>query len=162
MRVFLTGSYKPPREFNWGVGVILLVLTMLLPERGAIAQPDLVMVADETLLSDPAALPLAGCGAQCTLVINSPKTAEVLRSTEAFHLSDVGPLLCADFTALALDATHTVASLSTALGVAAGRLLGLSLADCLAGLEDELGIRSVWREFSILIDEVAAIAQDGG
>jgi len=30
MRVFLTGSYKPPREFNWGVGTILLVLTMLL------------------------------------------------------------------------------------------------------------------------------------
>src|SRR5213078_1015139 len=25
-RVFLTGSYKPPREFNWGVGVILSVL----------------------------------------------------------------------------------------------------------------------------------------
>lgn len=113
-------------------------------ERGAIAQPDLVLVADETLLSDPAALPLAGCGAQCTLVINSPKTAEVLRSTQAYHLqpfdlSNVGRLLCADFTALALDATHTLASLSTALGVAAGRLLGLSLADCLAGLEDELG-----------------------
>ena len=29
-RVFLTGSYKPPREFNWGVGVIFLVLTLLL------------------------------------------------------------------------------------------------------------------------------------
>src|SRR5258706_2515932 len=29
-RVFLTGSYKPPREFNWNVGVILLVLTLLL------------------------------------------------------------------------------------------------------------------------------------
>src|SRR2546426_6196306 len=29
-RVFMTGSYKPPREFNWMVGVILLVLTMLL------------------------------------------------------------------------------------------------------------------------------------
>ena len=28
-RVFLTGSYKPPREFNWGVGVILLVLTLV-------------------------------------------------------------------------------------------------------------------------------------
>jgi quinol-cytochrome oxidoreductase complex cytochrome b subunit len=26
-RVFLTGSYKPPREFNWVVGVILLLLT---------------------------------------------------------------------------------------------------------------------------------------
>jgi len=33
-RVFLTGSYKPPREFNWGVGVILLVLTLLLSFTG--------------------------------------------------------------------------------------------------------------------------------
>ncbi len=29
-RVFLTGSYKPPRQFNWVVGVILLILTLLL------------------------------------------------------------------------------------------------------------------------------------
>src|SRR5471030_3331385 len=29
-RVFLTGSYKPPLEFNWGVGVLLLVMTLLL------------------------------------------------------------------------------------------------------------------------------------
>jgi quinol-cytochrome oxidoreductase complex cytochrome b subunit len=34
MRVFLTGSYKPPREFNWGVGVFLLVLTLLLSFTG--------------------------------------------------------------------------------------------------------------------------------
>lgn len=34
LRVFLTGSYKPPREFNWGVGVILLVLTLLLSFTG--------------------------------------------------------------------------------------------------------------------------------
>src|SRR4029077_11214070 len=33
-RVFLTGSYKPPREFNWIVGVILLVLTFLLSFTG--------------------------------------------------------------------------------------------------------------------------------
>src|SRR2546421_2208531 len=33
-RVFLTGSYKPPREFNWVVGVILLVLTLLLSFTG--------------------------------------------------------------------------------------------------------------------------------
>ena len=34
LRVFLTGSYKPPREFNWVIGVILLVLTLLLSFTG--------------------------------------------------------------------------------------------------------------------------------
>ncbi len=33
-RVFLTASYKPPREFNWIVGVILLTLTLLLSVSG--------------------------------------------------------------------------------------------------------------------------------
>ena len=34
MRVFLTGSYKPPREFNWVIGVLLLVTTFLLSFSG--------------------------------------------------------------------------------------------------------------------------------
>jgi len=34
LRVFLTGSYKPPREFNWVIGVILLVLTFLMSFTG--------------------------------------------------------------------------------------------------------------------------------
>jgi quinol-cytochrome oxidoreductase complex cytochrome b subunit len=33
-RVFYTGAYKPPREFNWGVGVILLVITFGLSFTG--------------------------------------------------------------------------------------------------------------------------------
>ncbi len=33
-RVFMTGSYKPPREFNWVVGVFLLVMTMFLSFTG--------------------------------------------------------------------------------------------------------------------------------
>ena len=39
-RVFLTGSYKRPREFNWVVGVILLVLTMLLSFTGYLLPDD--------------------------------------------------------------------------------------------------------------------------
>jgi quinol-cytochrome oxidoreductase complex cytochrome b subunit len=34
LRVFLTGSYKPPREFNWVIGVTLLALTLLLSFTG--------------------------------------------------------------------------------------------------------------------------------
>jgi quinol---cytochrome c reductase cytochrome b subunit, bacillus type len=34
MRVFYTGSYKPPREFNWVIGVVLLFLTFLLSFTG--------------------------------------------------------------------------------------------------------------------------------
>ena len=33
-RVFYTGAYKPPREFNWIVGVILFLLTLLLAFTG--------------------------------------------------------------------------------------------------------------------------------
>ncbi len=34
IRVFLTGSYKPPREFNWVLGVVLLTLTLFLSFTG--------------------------------------------------------------------------------------------------------------------------------
>lgn len=34
LRVFLTGSYKKPREFNWVIGVCLLTLTLLLSFTG--------------------------------------------------------------------------------------------------------------------------------
>jgi quinol-cytochrome oxidoreductase complex cytochrome b subunit len=33
-RVFLTGAYKPPREFNWLVGIVLLLLTLGLSFTG--------------------------------------------------------------------------------------------------------------------------------
>jgi quinol-cytochrome oxidoreductase complex cytochrome b subunit len=39
-RVFMTGSYKRPREFNWCVGVILMVLTMLLSFTGYLLPDD--------------------------------------------------------------------------------------------------------------------------
>jgi quinol-cytochrome oxidoreductase complex cytochrome b subunit len=33
-RVFYRGAYKPPREFNWVIGVFLLILTLLLSFTG--------------------------------------------------------------------------------------------------------------------------------
>ncbi|MDR3709061.1 MAG: cytochrome b N-terminal domain-containing protein [Capsulimonadaceae bacterium] len=33
-RVFYTGAYKPPREFNWVIGVLLFVLTLVLGFTG--------------------------------------------------------------------------------------------------------------------------------
>lgn len=33
-RVFYTGAFKPPREFNWTIGVVLLALTFLLSFTG--------------------------------------------------------------------------------------------------------------------------------
>ncbi len=39
-RVFMTGSYKRPREFNWCVGVILMVLTLLLSFTGYLLPDD--------------------------------------------------------------------------------------------------------------------------
>ena len=34
LRVFYTGSYRPPKEFNWVVGVVLFVITILLSYTG--------------------------------------------------------------------------------------------------------------------------------
>jgi len=60
-RVFMTGSYKPPREFNWNVGVILLVLTLLLSFTGYLLPWDQLAIWAITVGSNMArATPLAG------------------------------------------------------------------------------------------------------
>ena len=62
-RVFMTGSYKPPREFNWGVGVVLLVLTLLLSFTGYLLPWDQLAIWAITVGSNMArATPLAGNG----------------------------------------------------------------------------------------------------
>ena len=60
-RVFMTGSYKQPREFNWNVGVSLLVLTMLLSFTGYLLPWDQLAVWAVTVGSNMArAAPLVG------------------------------------------------------------------------------------------------------
>jgi len=60
-RVFLTGSYKPPREFNWVIGVVLLVLTLLLSFTGYLLPWDQLSIWAVTVGSNMArAVPLVG------------------------------------------------------------------------------------------------------
>jgi len=60
-RVFLTGSYKPPREFNWCIGVLLLVATLLLSFTGYLLPWDqLAMWAVPVGSNMARAVPLVG------------------------------------------------------------------------------------------------------
>ncbi len=60
-RVFMTGSYKPPREFNWVIGVVLLVLTMLLSFTGYLLPWDQLAIWAITVGSNMAgAVPFVG------------------------------------------------------------------------------------------------------
>ena len=61
VRVFMTGSYKPPREFNWGVGVILMTLTLLLSFTGYLLPWDQLAIWAVTVGSNMArATPFLG------------------------------------------------------------------------------------------------------
>jgi len=61
LRVFLTGSYKPPREFNWVIGVVLLLLTFLLSFTGYLLPWDQLAIWAITVGSNMAgAAPLVG------------------------------------------------------------------------------------------------------
>ncbi|MDO8462464.1 MAG: cytochrome b N-terminal domain-containing protein [Deltaproteobacteria bacterium] len=60
-RVFMTGSYKPPREFNWVIGVVLLVLTFLLSFTGYLLPWDQLSIWAVTVGTNMArATPLLG------------------------------------------------------------------------------------------------------
>lgn len=61
LRVFMTGSYKPPREFNWMIGVILLVLTLMLSFTGYLLPWDQLSIWAVTVGTNMArATPLMG------------------------------------------------------------------------------------------------------
>src|SRR3954470_13508465 len=61
VRVFYTGAYKAPREFNWIVGVILLTLTFLLSFTGYLLPWDQLAIWAVTVGTNMAgATPLVG------------------------------------------------------------------------------------------------------
>jgi len=61
LRVFYAGAYKPPREFNWVIGVILLILTLLLSFTGYLLPWDQLSIWAVTVGTNMArATPLLG------------------------------------------------------------------------------------------------------
>jgi pyruvate ferredoxin oxidoreductase gamma subunit len=103
-------------------------------ERGVITRPDLIVVADETLLADPGSGVLVGAEAAASIFINTDRgdtltLPETLRSRMIF----------ADLTSRTLAALGRAAALSASLGAAAVRLLGaIPLEALLEALRDEL------------------------
>jgi pyruvate ferredoxin oxidoreductase gamma subunit len=103
-------------------------------ERGLIASPNIVVVADETLLDDAQARPLQGLTAAGCALINSHSPPEALR--ERYGLTS--ELAVLDGTELALTHVGSVAGLSVALGGATCNLAGLSPAAMEHAVQEEL------------------------
>src|SRR5688572_33461398 len=85
-RVFYTGAYKPPREFNWIVGVILFLLPLLLAFTGYLLPWDqlaawAVTVGTEMMKNSPA----TGDQEQLALLGGPVSGAEALRRWHRVH-----------------------------------------------------------------------------
>lgn len=89
-------------------------------QRGLIGRPQLVMVADATLIRDPAARVLDGLDERTAVFINSPLAAELFRQQQELP----GRLTTLDLTGIALRELGSGGAISALLGAVAGRLLG--------------------------------------
>jgi pyruvate ferredoxin oxidoreductase gamma subunit len=105
-------------------------------ERGVIASPDIVVVADATLLEDDQVRPLQGLTAAGSVLLNTFSSAETLR--QRYGLSQQVAVL--DATNLALTKIGTMAGLSVALGAATCKLVDLSPAAVEYAVREELAI----------------------
>ncbi|HSF29272.1 MAG TPA: 2-oxoacid:acceptor oxidoreductase family protein [Candidatus Tectomicrobia bacterium] len=103
-------------------------------ERGLIAAPDIVVVADETLLIDPQVLPLQGLTPHGTLLLNSSSAPGQLHG--CYDIT--GRFAVLDGTQLVLTHLGSLAGLSVALGAATCRLAGLSRLSMERAVREEL------------------------
>ena len=104
-------------------------------ERGVIANPDLVVVADESLLSHQAAHALEGVTENTAVFVNSSQTPETMKR----QIACPGLVSTLDLTGLALDRWGKGGALSALLGAVAARLVGLREESLRAAVTQELG-----------------------
>ena len=92
-RMFYRGAYKSPREFNWVIGVVLLVLTLLLSFTGYLLPWDQLAYWAVTVGTSMANfIPVIGDGIRETLVGGSQVGSETLLRFYVLHVV-VLPLL---------------------------------------------------------------------
>ncbi len=86
-RVFYHGAYKPPREFNWVVGIILLLLTLLLSFTGYLLPWDQLAVWAVTVGSNMAGFtPVFGEQVTFALLGGPRVTADTLLRWYVLHV----------------------------------------------------------------------------
>ena len=110
-------------------------------ERGVIARPDLVVIADASLIPDPAARVLEGVDEQTAVFVNSPLAADQAR----VQFSIPGRVMTLDLTGIALQHFGQRGALSALLSAVAGRLVGLrqeSMREAIARELADLGLAS--------------------
>ncbi len=122
-------------------------------ERGIIEAPDLIVVADETLLSDPLAGVLAGEETASAIFVNTDSAQRITQSA-GISLS----LFTYDVTARTAQEFGRASAMSAGLAGAAARLSGLIDEDyLLAAVREELDALGFSPE---LIEKNAAVAGD--
>ena len=90
-------------------------------ERGLIARPDVVVIADASLIPYPAARVLEGIDERTAVFVNSSLTAEQIRAQASLP----GRVTTLDLTDIALRHFGRSGAISALLGAVAGRLVGL-------------------------------------
>lgn len=108
-------------------------------ERGLIARPDLVVIADTSLIHDPAARVLDGVDERTAVFVNSPLTVEQIQSQTSLP----SRLTTMDLTDIALQQFGKRGAISSLLGAVAGRLVGLrqeSIREAIAQELADLGL----------------------
>jgi quinol---cytochrome c reductase cytochrome b subunit, bacillus type len=100
MRVFYTGAYKPPREFNWIVGVVLLILTLMLSYTGYLLPWDQLAIWAVTVgMNMVGSAPLAGATSRLVLLGGLEVSDSALLRFYTLHVIGL-PLLAAIFMAV--------------------------------------------------------------
>lgn len=85
-KVFYRGAYRPPREFNWVIGVVLLLLTLLLSYTGYLLPWDQLAYWAVTVGSNIAsAVPIAGAKMRFLLLGGHQVNANALLRFYVLH-----------------------------------------------------------------------------